>query len=230
MKVRANFGMVMNLDKCIGCHTCSVTCKNVGPTASASSTCGSTTSRPSPGSVIRRTGRTRASGTAAGWSRTASWIKAGGRVKRLMNLFMNPDLPEIDDYYEPFTYDYAHLQTSPLAEAAPTARPRSQIDRRPMEKIQWGPNWEDDLAGEFEHRAKDRNFGDMEKSVYAEFEHSFQMYLPRSATIASTRPASRPAPRARCTSARKTASCSWTRTSAGGWRMCVSSALQKGVL
>ena len=29
MKVRAQMGMVMNLDKCIGCHTCSVTCKNV---------------------------------------------------------------------------------------------------------------------------------------------------------------------------------------------------------
>ena len=29
MKVRAQIGMVLNLDKCIGCHTCSVTCKNV---------------------------------------------------------------------------------------------------------------------------------------------------------------------------------------------------------
>ena len=29
MRVRAQIGMVMNLDKCIGCHTCSVTCKNV---------------------------------------------------------------------------------------------------------------------------------------------------------------------------------------------------------
>jgi nitrate reductase beta subunit len=29
MRVRAQVGMVMNLDKCIGCHTCSVTCKNV---------------------------------------------------------------------------------------------------------------------------------------------------------------------------------------------------------
>jgi nitrate reductase beta subunit len=27
MKVMAQMGMVMNLDKCIGCHTCSVTCK-----------------------------------------------------------------------------------------------------------------------------------------------------------------------------------------------------------
>ena len=29
MRVMAQVGMVMNLDKCIGCHTCSVTCKNV---------------------------------------------------------------------------------------------------------------------------------------------------------------------------------------------------------
>src|ERR1035441_3615314 len=29
MKVCAQIGMVLNLDKCIGCHTCSVTCKNV---------------------------------------------------------------------------------------------------------------------------------------------------------------------------------------------------------
>ena len=29
MRVRAQVGMVMSLDKCIGCHTCSVTCKQV---------------------------------------------------------------------------------------------------------------------------------------------------------------------------------------------------------
>src|SRR5690625_7977242 len=28
LKIKAQFGMVMNLDKCIGCHTCSVTCSN----------------------------------------------------------------------------------------------------------------------------------------------------------------------------------------------------------
>ena len=27
MKAMAQIAMVMNLDKCIGCHTCSVTCK-----------------------------------------------------------------------------------------------------------------------------------------------------------------------------------------------------------
>ena len=29
MKIRAQTGMVLNLDKCIGCPTRSVTCKNV---------------------------------------------------------------------------------------------------------------------------------------------------------------------------------------------------------
>src|SRR3546814_19811537 len=32
MKVRAQIAMVMNLDKCIGCHTCSITCKQVWTT------------------------------------------------------------------------------------------------------------------------------------------------------------------------------------------------------
>ena len=29
MKIRSQVGMVLNTDKCIGCHTCSITCKNV---------------------------------------------------------------------------------------------------------------------------------------------------------------------------------------------------------
>ena len=180
MKVRANFAMVMNLDKCIGCHTCSVTCKNVWTNRKAWNTSGSIMSSPNLASVTRRTGKTRGKWN-GGWEvkKGKLELKSGSRTKRLMNIFMNPDMPEIDDYYEPFTYDYGHLQTSPLAEAAPTARPRSQIDGRRMEKIEWGPNWEDDLAGEFENRRQDKNFKDIEAEVYAEFENSFQMYLPR---------------------------------------------------
>ena len=30
MKVQAQICMVINLDKCIGCHTCSVTCSRKG--------------------------------------------------------------------------------------------------------------------------------------------------------------------------------------------------------
>ena len=32
MRVMAQMAMVMNLDKCIGCHTCSVTCKQAWTT------------------------------------------------------------------------------------------------------------------------------------------------------------------------------------------------------
>ena len=39
--------------------------------------------------------------------------------------------------------------------AAPTARPRSLITGQRMEKIEWGPNWEEILGGEFAKRSKD---------------------------------------------------------------------------
>ena len=29
MKIKAQIAMVFNLDKCLGCHTCSIPCKNV---------------------------------------------------------------------------------------------------------------------------------------------------------------------------------------------------------
>jgi nitrate reductase / nitrite oxidoreductase, beta subunit len=38
---------------------------------------------------------------------------------------------------------------------APTARPRSLITGKRMEKIEWGPNWEEILGGEFSKRSKD---------------------------------------------------------------------------
>jgi nitrate reductase beta subunit len=76
--------------------------------------------------------------------------KIGGKWRVLAKIFANPDLPEIDDYYEPFTFDYEHLQTAPELQASPTARPRSLITGERMEKIEWGPNWEEILGGEFE--------------------------------------------------------------------------------
>ena len=29
MKIKAQLAMILNLDKCLGCHTCSIPCKNV---------------------------------------------------------------------------------------------------------------------------------------------------------------------------------------------------------
>ena len=97
----------------------------------------------------------------------------------LANIFANPDLPEIDDYYEPFTFDYEHLQKAPELKASPTARPRSLITGERMEKIEWGPNWEEILGGEFAKRSQDDNFEGMQKDIYGQFENTFMMYLPR---------------------------------------------------
>ncbi|MGL5735316.1 MAG: nitrate reductase subunit beta, partial [Beijerinckiaceae bacterium] len=103
----------------------------------------------------------------------------GGKWRILANIFANPNMPEIDDYYEPFTFDYEHLQKAPELEAFPTARPRSLISGERMEKIEWGPNWEEILGGEFSKRSKDYNFEGVQKEMYGQFENTFMMYLPR---------------------------------------------------
>ena len=89
--------------------------------------------------------------------------KQGGKLKILSNIFANPDLPAIDDYYEPWDYDYAHLQNAPESKAMPVARPRSAISGERMEKIHWGPNWEEILGTEFAKRSKDYNFENVQK-------------------------------------------------------------------
>jgi len=180
MRIRAQFALVFNLDKCIGCHTCSVTCKNVWSNRKGVEYAwfNNVESKPGIGYPRRWEDQEKWRG---GWQKKGGRLslRSGGKAERLANIFANPDLPDIDDYYEPFTFDYGHLQTAPLSEAAPTARPRSQIDGSRMEKVTWGPNWEDDLAGAFAERAEDPNFRDIEKEVYSAFERTFHMYLPR---------------------------------------------------
>ena len=69
--------------------------------------------------------------------------------------------------------------SSDLGNNVPTARPRSLITGQRMEKIEWGPNWEEILGGEFAKRSKDKNFDDIQKDIYGQFENTFMMYLPR---------------------------------------------------
>ncbi|GIL07101.1 MAG: respiratory nitrate reductase subunit [Betaproteobacteria bacterium] len=181
MKVRAQIGMVLNLDKCIGCHTCSVTCKNVWTNRPGMEYAWFNNVETKPGIGYPKEWENQDKWK-GGWVRKGNGKiepRQGGRARILMNIFANPDLPEIDDYYEPFDFDYEHLQTAPETGAAPTARPRSLISGERMEKIEWGPNWEEILGGEFAKRSLDANFAEMEKAMYGEFEKTFMMYLPR---------------------------------------------------
>ena len=181
MKIRAQIGMVLNLDKCIGCHTCSVTCKNVWTSRPGMEYAWFNNVETKPGIGYPKEWENQDKWN-GGWVRKANGKiepRQGGKWKLLMRIFANPNLPEIDDYYEPFTFDYDHLQSAPESKAMPTARPRSLITGKRMEKIVWGPNWEEILGGEFSKRSKDKNFDDIQKAMYGEFENTFMMYLPR---------------------------------------------------
>jgi len=81
-------------------------------------------------------------------------LKQGGKLSRLIKIFFNPVLPAIEDYYEPWTYDYQNLTSAPQGSHQPVARPVSSITGYNTQP-DWGPNWEDDLAGSRETAPKD---------------------------------------------------------------------------
>ena len=183
MDVRAQMSMVFHLDKCIGCHTCSIACKNIWTDRKGAEYQWWNNVETKPGT-----------GYPGKWENQdiykGGWIKENNgkiRLKNatklggLMNIFHNPDLPIIDDYYEPFTYKYLDLIESPASNDQPTARPVSLITGKPID-IKMGPNWDDDLSGTPDYARKDPN---LDKLSPAEREAMFQLermaffYLPR---------------------------------------------------
>jgi hypothetical protein len=98
--------------------------------------------------LSERLGKSGNAGMAAGRARKTASCNPNKVVNgaALANIFANPNLPSIDDYYEPFTFDYEHLQKSPESKTMPTAQPVSVITGKKMDKIVGGPNWEEILA------------------------------------------------------------------------------------
>ncbi|SDD27596.1 nitrate reductase beta subunit [Terribacillus halophilus] len=179
MKIKAQVGMVMNLDKCIGCHTCSVTCKNTWTNRPGAEYMyfNNVETKPGIGYPKRWEDQEKYKG---GWELKGDTLrlKSGSKTSRLLNLFHNPYLPELDDYYEPWNYDYETLTTSAERKHQPVARAKSAITGEFMD-LEWGPNWEDDLAGGHVTGLRDPNVEKMEESIKTEFEDVFMMYLPR---------------------------------------------------
>ncbi|MFI5909826.1 nitrate reductase subunit beta [Dactylosporangium sp. NPDC051541] len=180
MRVMAQMAMVMNLDKCIGCHTCSVTCKQAWTNRSGVEYVwfNNVETRPGQGYPRRYEDQETWKG---GWTlnrRGRLALKGGGRFKKLLTIFSNPKLPAIDDYYEPWTYDYETLTNAPLQEHTPVARPKSLLSGKDM-KISWSANWDDDLGGSPDHGDKDVLLKGIADKVKFEFEQTFMFYLPR---------------------------------------------------
>src|SRR3546814_17025528 len=91
--------MVMNLDKCIGCHTCSITCKQVWTTREGAEYhwWNNVESKPGIGYPKDWENQDKWKG---GWRRKANGKiepRIGGKWRILANIFANPDMPELDD-------------------------------------------------------------------------------------------------------------------------------------
>ena len=149
MKVRAQMGMVMNLDKCIGCHTCSVTCKNVW------------TNRPGTeyvwfNNVETKPGR----GYPRDYEDQERW-NGGWKLDRKRPAEAEGRRPAEEagqHLLEPGPADARRLlraldlrlrppdQRPGQRRTSRSARPKSLVTGKDLD-LQWGPNWDDDLAG-----------------------------------------------------------------------------------
>ncbi|MFC2434481.1 MAG: 4Fe-4S dicluster domain-containing protein, partial [Peptidiphaga sp.] len=182
MKVMAQIAMVMNLDKCIGCHTCSVTCKQAWTNREGAEYMWFNNVETRPGVGYPRTWEDQDKWK-GGWRRTVSGRlvpRQGGRAASLARIFSNPTLPVMDDYYEPWTYEYDKLLSAPAnSRNVPVARPKSRITGEAIDTIAWGPNWDDDLGGSMETLDADPVLGRMNLQVAKTIEESFMFYLPR---------------------------------------------------
>jgi nitrate reductase beta subunit len=180
MKIMAQLAMVMNLDKCIGCHTCSVTCKQAWTNRGGVEYAwfNNVETRPGQGYPRQYQDQQRWKG---GWTLTKRGrltLRSGSRFKRLLNIFANPDLPTMADYYEPWTYDYDNLLSAPPSDTTPVARPTSLITGEDT-KVTWGANWDDDLGGGPEQIGRDPLLAKVSDKVKLEFQQTFMFYLPR---------------------------------------------------
>jgi nitrate reductase / nitrite oxidoreductase, beta subunit len=182
MNVRAQISSVFHLDKCIGCHTCSVACKNQWTDRKGVEYAwwNNVETKPGAGYPVCWEDQEKHQG---GWKvedgRLA--LRQAGKAGTLARLFHNPGLPVLQDYYEPWTYRYGDLFDAPAGTDQPTARPISLIDGRPME-IQAGPSWDDDLGGSNVYAANDPALAcltEAERQELFEVEKLVFFYLPR---------------------------------------------------
>ncbi len=183
MDIRAQISMVFHLDKCIGCHTCSIACKNIWTDRKGTEYMwwNNVETKPGTGYPTRWEDQDIYKG---GWVKNGDGdihLRGAGKLRGLLNIFHNPHLPVIDDYYEPFTYKYLDLIESPEGDDQPTARPVSLITGKPMD-IKMGPNWDDDLSGTPDFARQDPNLEGLspaEREAMFQLERMAFFYLPR---------------------------------------------------
>ena len=182
MDIRSQTAMVFHLDKCIGCHTCSIACKNIWTDRKGAEYMwwNNVETKPGTGYPTKWEDQKIFKG---GWKIDGKKLKLASADKKgtFLNLFNNPYMPMLEDYYEPFTYDYQNLINAPADDDQPTARPISMITGKPMD-IKMGPAWDDDLGGSPDFARKDINLEGLtpeEQEAIFQIERMTMFYLPR---------------------------------------------------
>jgi len=178
MDARAQLVMVFHLDKCIGCHTCSISCKNIWTDRRGAEYMWWNNVETKPGVGYPK--KWEDQGTFKG-----GWVVEGGNLRlralgkgpTLLNMFFQPNMPKMEDYYEPFDFDYGNLYGAGEGTDQPVAEAFSRISGRKIETIQGGPNWDDDLSGSQLYAANDVNLE--ESRIVEEYGTMFMQYLPR---------------------------------------------------
>jgi nitrate reductase beta subunit len=174
--------MVFHLDKCIGCHTCSIACKNIWTDRKGAEYMwwNNVETKPGTGYPGKWEDQDIYKG---GWEKKGDTIKlkGAGKFKGLKNIFHNPNMPVLEDYYEPWAYQYEHLFEAEEGDDQPVARPVSLITGENITPKS-GPNWDDDLSGSKDYARNDVNFKDLspaEQEAMFQLERMTMHYLPR---------------------------------------------------
>ena len=181
MDVRSQISMVFHLDKCIGCHTCSIACKNIWTDRKGTEYMwwNNVETKPGTGYPTQWENQEKYNG---GWKNNGDLrLRSTGKARVMANIFHNPSMPSLDDYYEPWTYDYQNLFNAPEGDDQPTARPISMIDGKFID-IQAGPNWDDDLSGSPIYAENDPNLAALTEEQRAQMfaiERLVFFYFPR---------------------------------------------------
>lgn len=183
MKIRAQIAKVFHLDKCIGCHTCSLACKNIWTDRKGTEYMwwNNVETKPGTGYPTLYEDQRKYRG---GWEPTGDGklrLALGGRISELANIFYNPRLPTLDDYYHPWNYTFGDLTDADPAPDQPVARPVSSVTGQEM-SVEFGPLWDDDLSGSNVYAAADpalQSLTPEERRHFFEFERLVFFYIPR---------------------------------------------------
>lgn len=182
MNVRSQVSMMFHLDKCIGCHTCSVACKNIWTDRKGTEYMwwNNVETKPGTGFPTQWEDQEKYKG---GWEVVDGKLslKSTSKGKVVFNIFHHPHMPSMDDYYEPWTYDYKELFNAPEGDDQPTAKPISMVTGE-LIQITKGPNWDDDLGGSEIYAANDPNLDGLSEEQVSQLsavERLVFFYFPR---------------------------------------------------